>query len=76
MEALLFMLNSIAVVLMVFMGLRDDRLPPGMPHTSLFRLRDEPVAAAAKPPIPEMPAASDPAGSAWADWDRAGSRPQ
>jgi len=36
-EALLFLLNSIAVVVMAFMGLRDDRRRPGTPQTSVFR---------------------------------------
>jgi len=36
-EALLFLLNSIAVVAMVVMGLRDDRRRPGTPQTSIFR---------------------------------------
>ncbi len=43
----MFMLDSLAVVVMVFMGLRDDRKPAGVPHTSIFRMRDEPVAAGA-----------------------------
>lgn len=37
MEALLFLLNSVAVVVMVYMGLRDDRRPPGTPQASVFR---------------------------------------
>ncbi len=66
------MLNSIAVVLMVFMGLRDDRRPAGSPHTSLFRMRDVPVKDAAKIGRPRT-SAPDPAGMpGWADWDQAG----
>ena len=34
------MLDCFVVVLLVFMGLRDDRRAPGEPHTSLFRMRD------------------------------------
>ena len=41
MEALLFLLNSAAVVVMVYMGLRDDRRPPGAPQTSVFRTFDD-----------------------------------
>lgn len=38
----MFMLDSIAVVVMVYMGLRDDRRAPGVKHTSLFRtIEDE-----------------------------------
>ena len=37
MEALLFLLNSIVVVAMVIMGLRDDRRRPGTPQTSVLR---------------------------------------
>ncbi len=43
MEALLFMLDSIVIVVMVYMGLRDDRRPPSAPSTSLFRFRDQPA---------------------------------
>jgi hypothetical protein len=39
-EALLLMLNSIAVLIVAYMGLRDDRRPPGTPQTSLFRTFD------------------------------------
>ncbi len=48
------MLDSLAVVLLVFMGLRDDRLAPGTPHTSLFRMRD--IAAEKMEVEPEPPA--------------------
>ena len=47
MESLLFMFDSLAMVLLVFMGLRDDRRAPGAPHTSIFRMRD--VAQPARP---------------------------
>jgi hypothetical protein len=40
MEALLFMLNSIAVLIVAYMGLRDDRRRPGTPQTSFFRTFD------------------------------------
>ena len=62
MEALLFMFNSMAIVVMVFMGLRDDKAPPGTPHTSIFRMRDRPVPAksAATPEVREP---------GWADWN-------
>lgn len=72
MEALLFMLNSIAVVLMVFMGLRDDRKPPGAPHTSLFRMRDEPAGTAATVRVAAAEAPGHADRPDWADWDRAG----
>jgi hypothetical protein len=36
-EALSLMLSSIAVVLMIYMGLRDERRPPGKSAISLFR---------------------------------------
>ena len=65
---MIFMLDSLVVVLMVFMGLRDDRRPPGEPHTSLFRMRTD----AAEPPAP--PAASD-AAPAWAEWLTTETRP-
>ncbi len=73
MEALLFMLDSIAVVLMVFMGLRDDRRPPGAPHSSLFRMRDEPVKGGdvSRSASTEAPDAMERPG--WATWERAGS---
>ncbi len=43
MEALLFMLNSFAMVVMIYMGLRDDRRPPGTPRTSVFRMTEDGV---------------------------------
>ncbi len=73
MEALLFMLNSIAIVLMVFMGLRDDRRPPGAPHTSLFRMRDEPAEALTKSHGGAAVAPGPAEGPSWADWERPGS---
>ncbi len=63
-EALLFMLNSAVMILMVYMGLRDDRRAPGMLHTSLFRTRDE-----AGQPDAVAPAHEDGA-AGWAEWDR------
>ena len=59
MEALLFTLDSVAIVLMVFMGLRDDRRAPGTPATSIFRMRDT-----ASPPQSDAAAPDD-----WAGWD-------
>ncbi len=59
---MIFMLDSLVIVLMMFMGLRDDRRPPGEPHTSLFRMRTD--AADASPPQ----AASPDAAPAWAEW--------
>jgi len=41
MEALLFLLNSVAVVVMVYMGLRDDRRLLGTPQTSVFRTTED-----------------------------------
>lgn len=41
MESLLFLLNSIAVVVLVIMGLRDDRRKPGAPAKSYFRYIEE-----------------------------------
>jgi hypothetical protein len=48
-ESLLFMLNSIAVVVMVYMALRDERRPPGTPQTSVFRTLED---NAISPPAP------------------------
>ena len=64
---MIFMLDSLVVVLMVFMGLRDDRRPPGEPHTSLFRMRAD-VAEAPAPPAPD-------AAPAWAEWLATDPRP-
>ena len=41
MESLLFMLNSIAVLIVAYMGVRDDRRPPGSRQTSIFRTLDD-----------------------------------
>ena len=41
MESLLFLLNSIAVVVLVVMGLRDDRRKPGARARSFFRFTEE-----------------------------------
>lgn len=63
MESLLFMLNSIAVVALIVMSLRDDRRDPEDPHTSFFRM----TPAAAPDPVKTPPAApGEP--PAWADW--------
>ena len=70
MEALLFMFNSMLIVLVAFMGLRDDSRPPGTPHTSLFRLRDKPDAPAK--PVPKTQPAT---AAGWAEWDRPGRPP-
>lgn len=40
METLLLVLNSLLVVLVAFMGIRDERRPAGTPRTSLFRTVD------------------------------------
>lgn len=40
MEALLLTLNGVVMIMVVYMGLRDDRRPPGDPMTSLFRMRE------------------------------------
>jgi hypothetical protein len=40
-EALLFILDSFAMVIVVYMALRDDRRPPGAPQTSIFRTFDD-----------------------------------
>ncbi len=36
----MFVCDSFAIVLIVYMGLRDDRRSKGTPQTSLFRMRD------------------------------------
>ena len=41
MEALLFLIDGLAFVLVVYMGLRDDRRPPGAPMTSFFRMTED-----------------------------------
>ena len=40
-EALLFMLNTIALTVMVVTGLRDERRQPGTPQRSVFRTFDD-----------------------------------
>ena len=60
MEALLFMFNSLAIVLMAYMGLRDDRRAPGAPHTSIFRMRDHAPAATTATAEAET----------WASWEQ------
>ena len=40
MEAALLTLNGIAFVLMVYMGLHDERRANGTPQTSLFRMTE------------------------------------
>ena len=39
MEALLFLLNSVAVLVVIAMEVRDDRRKPDTPPTSWFRSR-------------------------------------
>ena len=39
-ESLLFAFNGIAVLLLVFMGIKDDRRRPGTPQISIFRYKD------------------------------------
>ena len=56
------MLDSFAMILLVFMGLRDDRLAPGEPQKSLFRTRD--TDAGTVKPMPANPA------WAWEETDR------
>lgn len=51
MEALLFMVNSLIMVLMVFQGLRDDRRAAGAPAKSIFRTRDLTLARKAVEPV-------------------------
>lgn len=41
MEALLLMLDGIAMLVLVYMGLRDERAPPGAPHRSVFRMVEQ-----------------------------------
>lgn len=41
MEALLFFLNSLAMVVLVIMGLRDDRRRPGTAAKSYFRYTEK-----------------------------------
>ena len=67
---MIFMLDSLVIVLMVFMGLRDDRRPPGEPHTSLFRMRTDVTEA------PAHPAQEPDAAPAWAEWLATETRPQ
>ena len=40
-EALLFMLNTVALAVMIVMGLRDERRQPGMPQRSVFSTFDD-----------------------------------
>jgi hypothetical protein len=54
-EALLFMLNSIAVVVMVYMGLRDDRRARGTPQTSVFRTIDDDAVGPSNAAAPDRP---------------------
>ena len=43
-ESLIFILDAIAVLTVIYMGVRDDRRSPGTPQKSLFRTKDyEPV---------------------------------
>lgn len=43
MEAALFLLNSIVMVFVVVMSLRDERRPTGVPQTSVFRTVEDDV---------------------------------
>jgi hypothetical protein len=59
-EALLFMVDCMVIVVMVYMGLRDDRRSARTPATSIFRMRDRageaPLADATRPAgMPPMP---------------------
>ena len=40
MEAALLVLDSIVMLVLIYMGWRDDRLKPGDPQTSIFRTAD------------------------------------
>ncbi len=40
MESLLLLLDSLMMFVVVYMGLRDDRRPPGMKLRSLFRMTE------------------------------------
>lgn len=40
MEALLLLLDGVMMVVVIYMGLRDDRRVPGTPLTSLFRMTE------------------------------------
>lgn len=53
MEAFLFIMNSIMVVLSIYMALRDERRPRSRPATSLFRFRQDAAEDAANPYIQE-----------------------
>ena len=39
-ESLLLTLNGVMMVVVIYMGLRDDRRPPGMKLRSLFRMTE------------------------------------
>ncbi len=41
MEALLLTLDGVVMVLVIYMGLRDERRLPGTPLTSLFRMTED-----------------------------------
>ena len=40
MESLLLTLDGVMMVVVIYMGLRDDRRPPGTRLKSLFRMRE------------------------------------
>ena len=40
MESLLLTLDGLMMVVVIYMGLRDDGRPPGTPLKSLFRMRE------------------------------------
>ena len=39
-ESLLLTLDGVMMVLVIYMGMRDDRRPPGTPLKSLFRMTE------------------------------------
>ncbi|MGI4955237.1 MAG: hypothetical protein ACRYGM_25805 [Janthinobacterium lividum] len=41
MESLLLTLDGLMMVVVIYMGLRDDRRPPGMKLRSLFRMTED-----------------------------------
>ena len=49
MEALIFLTDAIAVVILVIASLKNDKLLPGQPMTGLFRYRDPESPAKTKP---------------------------
>jgi hypothetical protein len=39
-ESLIFIFDAIAILIVIYMGVRDDRRSPGTPQKSLFRTFD------------------------------------